>query len=233
MIKFNGIDLQDIAPVKIEDIDVSPIALSPVTRPRPIQYGSEFVRMSGGTRKVTITFALLEMNRDERENAAQAIREWASTDVESVLELPHFATRHLECICTMLPDFSYRKWWENKLRIEFTCFNNVYWTSNDVIEVPCGVAFSIGGSAQPLMTIERNGVTKLTDQVYTNGVEAMTFSQIPAGNMVIDLNRQTAQIGQTSIMQYYDPTSTWMIPKVGAYQVIYGTGTIKYRERWV
>ena len=233
MIKFNGVDLQDIAPVKIEDIDVSPISLSPVARPRPIQFGSEFVRMSGSTRKITITFALLVEDKDEREQAAQAIRDWASTENESVLELPHFATRHLECICTMLPDFSYRKWWENKLRVEFTCFNNPFWTSNDIIEVPCGVAFSIGGSAQPLMTIERTGVTKLTDQVYTNGIEAMTFSQIPAGSMVIDLNRQTAQIGQTSIMQYYDPTSTWMIPKVGAYQVIYGTGTIKYRERWV
>jgi hypothetical protein len=233
MIIFNGVDLTETIPVQIEDIAVSPIQLNPVARFRAIGFGADFVRMGGGERTVTITFALLEADRTEREKAMQALRDWACIGAEYTLELPQFEHRHLECAVTMLPDYSYRKWWENKLRIEFTCFNNVYWTSNDVIEVPCGVAFSIGGSAQPLMTIERNGVTKLTDQVYTNGIEAMTFSQIPAGNMVIDLNRQTAQIGQTSIMQYYEPTSTWMIPKVGAYQVIYGTGTIKYRERWV
>lgn len=233
MIRFNGVELTDVVPVKIEDIVVSPISLSAVARPRPIQFGSEFVRMSGGTRKVTVTFALLDIDREEREQFLQDVRDWAKIGAEYTLELPHFTNRHLECAVTMLPDTSYRKWWENKLRIEFTCFNNPYWTSNDVIEVPCGTSFSIGGSAQPLMTIERNGITPLTGQVFTNGTDSMTFSRIPAGNMVIDLNRQTAQIGQTSIMQYYAPTSTWIVPAIGAYQVIYGVGTIKYRERWV
>ena len=233
MIKFNGVDLQDVTPVKIEDVVVSPIALNPVARPRPIQYGSDFVRMSGGTRKVTVTFALLETDRDERERMLQDLRDWASIGAEYTLELPNFSNKHLECAVTMLPDTSYRKWWENKLRLEFTCFNNPFWTSNDVIEVPCGTPFSIGGSAQPLMTLERTGVTRLTNQVYTNGIESMTFSQIPAGSMVIDLNRQTAQIGNTSIMQYYLPASVWIVPKTGANQSIFGVGTIKYRERWV
>lgn len=233
MIRYNGVELTDLVPIKIEDIVVSPITLNAVARPRPIQFGSEFVRISGGTRKVTVTFALLEMDKEERERLVQVLRDWANIGAEYTLELPNFTNRHLECAVTMLPDTSYRKWWENKLRLEFSCFNNPFWTSNDIIEVPCGTIFSIGGSAQPLMSIERSGITQLSDQVYTNGTEAMTFSRIPAGNMVIDLNRQTAQIGQTSIMQYYVPTSTWIVPKVGAYQVIYGAGTVKYRERWV
>ena len=99
--------------------------------------------------------------------------------------------------------------------------------------VPCGTVFSIGGSAPPLVTIERSGVTALTNQTYASRTESMTFSTIPAGSMVIDLNKQTAAIGNTSIMQYYKPSSTWIEPKVGANQLITGNGTVKYRERWL
>lgn len=233
MIIFDHVEMTDVAPVKIEDITVSPIALSPVARQRAIEFGADFVRMGGGTRTVTISFALLDANNADREAEMQAIRDWAKINGEYTLELPEFANKHLECVCTSFPDHSYRKWWENKLKLTFTCFNNPYWTSNEVIEVPCGTLFSIGGSAQPLMTIERSGVVPLTNQSYSNGTNIMTFSSIPAGSMVIDLNRQTAAIGSTSIMRYYVPTSSWIVPKIGAYQNITGAGTVKYRERWV
>ena len=233
MIKFHGVELTDIAPVKIEDVVVSPIALNPVEHPRAIQFGSEFVRMSGGTREVTVTFALLDMDAWNREMLFDKISSWAQTETEQTMELPQFEDRHLECICTEFPQHSYRKWWESGLALVFTCYNNPYWTSNEVIETPCGTQFSIGGSAPPLMTIERMGATQLTNITYTNGTEAMTFTRIPAGSFVIDLNRQTAAIGKSSVMQYYSPTSKWITPKVGAYQYINGVGTVKYRERWV
>ena len=233
MIIFNGVDLTETIPVKIDDITVSPIQLEPVVRPRPVQFGSTFVRMSGGTRTVTVTFALLDIDLEEREQMMENLRAWASIGKEYTLSLPQFPNKHLECAVTQLPDHSYRKWWENKLRLVFTCYNNPYWTSDEQIEVPCGTVFSIGGSAQPLMTIERSGVSSLANQTYSNGKESMTFKQIPAGNLVIDLNRQTAAIGKTSIMNYYSPLSTWIVPKVGANQNITGAGTVKYRERWV
>ena len=233
MIIYNGVDLTELVPIKIDEIMVSPIQLNPVARPRPIQFGSEFVRMSGGTRKVTVTFALLDIDINEREKLLQTLRDWASIGAEYTLELPEFDDRHLECAITSLPDHSYRKWWENKLKLEFTCFNNVYWTSNQLIEVPCGTPFSIGGSAPPLMTIERTGAMPLSNQTYSNGFDSMTFTTIPAGALVIDLNRQTAAIGKTSIMKYYKPNSKWIVPAVGANQKITGVGIIKYRERWV
>lgn len=234
MIIYNGIDLTETIPVQIEDITVSPIQLSAVARQRPIRYGAEFVRMSGGTRNVTITFALLEIDRDSRERYMQNLRDWASLGAEYTLELPEFSNRHLECAVTMLPDYSYRKWFENKLRIQFTCFNNPYWTSNDLIEVPCGTQFSISGSAPPLMTIERRGSTPLTNATYSSAAGGnMTFTTIPAGTLTIDLNRQTAAIGGSSIMRYYTANSTWIVPAIGANQVINGIGTIRYRERWV
>ena len=233
MIKFNGKEFTELFPVKIDDIVITPIEINAVARQRAIQFGAEFVRISGGTRTVTITFALLDSDIDNREQVMNDIREWCSIGAEYTLELPQYPTRHLECAVTQMPDYSYRKWWENKLRIVFTCFNNPYWTSNELIEVPCGTSFSIGGTAPPLMTIERNGTNALANQVFSNGTASMTFAQIPAGKMTIDLSRQTAAIGKTSIMKYYKPNSKWIVPAVGANQKITGVGTIKYRERWV
>lgn len=233
MIKFHGVDMTDNFPVKIEDITVSPIQLNPVARQRAIEWGADFVRMGGGTRTVTVSFALLERDINKRERTMQDLRDWATTEGEETLELPQFEGRHLECVVTQMPDHTYRKWWENKLKIVFTCFNNPYWTSNDMIEVPCGTLFSIGGSAPPLVTISRKGVTPLANQSYSCNGQVMTFSTIPAGNMVIDLNRQTAAIGKTSFMRYYVPTSTWIKPVIGANQRVTGTGTVAYRERWV
>ena len=233
MIKFNGKEMTELFPVKIDDITVSPIQLNPVARQRAIQYGAEFVRIGGGERTVTISFALLDSDIDNREQTMNDIREWASIGKEYTLELPQYVNRHLECAVTQLPDYSYRKWWENKLRIVFTCYNNPYWTSNELIEVPCGTSFSIGGSAPPLMTIERKGNSPLANQTFSNGTASMTFTTIPAGNMVINLSKQTAAIGKTSFMKYYKPTSTWIVPAIGANQRITGVGTIKYRERWV
>ena len=233
MIKYNGKEMTALFPVKIDDITVSPIQLNPVARQRAIKYGAEFVRIGGGERTVTVSFALLDSDIDNREQVMNDIREWANIGKEYTLELPQYANRHLECAVTQLPDYSYRKWWENKLRIVFTCYNNPYWTSNELIEVPFGTSFSIGGSAPPLMTIERKGSSALANQTFSNGTASMTFTQIPAGNLVIDLSRQTAAIGKTSIMKYYKPTSTWIVPAIGANQKITGVGSIKYRERWV
>ena len=233
MIEFDGVDLEELVNIKIDDIVVSPIRYSPVARTRTINFGSDFVRMYGESRTVTISFAVLEMDHDERERQLQTIRDWAKTDKEYVLQLPHFGNRHLECVCTQHPDTSYRKWWENRLNVQFTCFNNVYWTSNEIVTVPCGTSFSIGGSAPPVMTIENNSVVALQNQTYASPTESMRFTTVPAGKLVIDLNRQTAAIGSSSIMRYFVPTTKFIVPRIGAGQVITGTGTVNYRERWV
>ena len=233
MIIFNNKELTNIAPVKIEDINVSNIQLNPLARQRPIAYGMDFVRLSGGTRTVTVSFALLERDANTREMYMQEVRNWAKIGKEYTLELPEFSDRHLECAVTQLPDYSYRKWWENKLKIVFTCFDNPYWTSNELVEVPCGTSFSVGGSAQPLISISRTSATSSSNQTYTDGSNSIKFTTIPAGTLTINLNRQTAAISGTSIMKYYDPTSSWIKPKTGANQNIRGTGTVRYRERWV
>lgn len=231
MIVFNGVSLESVANVKIEDIRVSPIKLQPVTRPRAIRYGSEFVRMGGGERTIAITFAVLDMNEINRHSALMGISQWAKTDAEYKLELPTEPTKYLQCVCTSKPEPSTRQWWESKLRLVFTCYDNPYWTSKAEKSVACGTAFNVLGDAPPLMRIERTLSSSASNQTYSNSVQSMTFSTIPAGNMVIDLNNQTAAVGNSSIMSYYAPSGSFIIPKIGT-QTISGTGTVKYRERW-
>ena len=81
------------------------------------------------------------------------------------------------------------------------------------------------------MRIERTLSAAASSQSYSDGTDTMTFSSIPAGNMVIDLNRQTAAVNGSTIMQNYTFGSRFITPKNGT-QTITGTGTIKYRERW-
>ena len=231
MIVFNGVALESVANVKIEDIRVSPIKLNPVARGRAIRFGSEFVRMGGGERTVTITFALLDRNEINRHAAIMAVSQWAKTDAEYRLELPNEPNRYLTCVCTSKPEPSTRQWWESKLRLVFTCYDNPYWTSKAEKSVVCGTAFNVLGDAPPLMRIERTLSGSASNQTYSNSVQSMTFSTIPAGNMVIDLNNQTAAVGSSSIMSYYAPSGSFIIPKIGT-QTISGTGTVKYRERW-
>lgn len=231
MIVFNGVALESVANVKIDDIRVSPIKLNPVARGRAIRFGSEFVRMGGGERTVTITFALLDRNEVNRHAAIMAISQWAKTDAEYRLELPNEPNRYLTCVCTSKPEPSTRQWWESKLRLVFTCYDNPYWTSKNEKSVSCGTSFNVLGDAPPLMTITRTLTSTASNQTYSNSTESMTFTTIPSGTMTIDLNNQTAKVGTSSIMQYYNPSGRFLIPKTGT-QTISGTGTVNYKERW-
>ena len=231
MIYYDGVSLKSVADVKIEDIRVSPIQYEPVTRPRPVRGGSVLVRNRAGTRTVAITFALLKDDEIARQKALDAINLWAKTDKEYRLDLPGHPERYLMAVCTSKPEPSLRQWWESKLRLVFTCFENPYWNSKAEKSAACGSDFFVLGDAEPLMRIERTLSGAASDQAYASGGKTMTFSTIPAGNMIIDLNNQTAVVGNTDIMQYYNVNSRFIIPKTGAMKIT-GTGTIKYRERF-
>lgn len=231
MIVFDGVSLESAAPVRVEDIRVSPIQYNPIARPRAIRWGSEFVRMIGGTRTVTITFAIQEMNRILRHQYFMALSAWAKTDKEYFLELPEDPVRGLFCICTGKPEPSARQWWEAKLRLVFTCFNNPYWTSKATKSVECGTQFNVLGDAPPIMRIERTVSATVYSQAYGLDSNQMGFTTIPAGELVIDLNNETAAVDGTSIMQYYAPSGTFLVPRTGI-QTVVGTGTVKYKERW-
>ena len=231
MIKFGGVDLTDIAPVRIDDIRVNPIQVTPVARQR-IGFGQDFVRMTGGNRTIVITFALLEADLDARFQTIQEIIKWAQPFEECPLVLPMDENKYFDCRCTSHPEPSYRQWWESKLRLVFTTFDNPYWTSNEEIRTQCGTPFSVGGTAPPLMKITRTLVSRVANQTYAANGQSMFFEQIPAGNLKIDLNRQTADVSGTSIMQYFGKTGQFITPTTGNITIT-GNGQILYRERWV
>lgn len=232
-IVFNSTDLGTVAPVKIDDIRVSPVGLAPLARERAILPGSDFVRSRAGIRTVTITFALLESNRTDRENHLSAIVGWAKTDAEYKLTLPHYTTRYLTAVCTGHPDASYRVWWENSLRLVFTCFDNPFWTSETRNTVACGTEFTVGGNAPPTMSIQNTFNAAAENVAWSDGTNTLTLASVSssATAVTIDLNRQIVRRGTTSLMGSVTYTSKFPVPKVGT-QTITGTGTVYYRERW-
>ena len=230
MICYNGIALESVAPVQVEDIHVSPIAISPTVRDRPIQPGADFVRAKKGTRTVAITFAVLTENRDARQRHLHAINKWAESKAPAPMQLEDHPGVYLLCICTNKPEPSTRQWWESKLRLVFTAYDP-YFLSMQEKSCACGTAFVALGDAEPKMEIRRTLGSAASSQTYGNGSESMSFSQIPAGNLVIDLDRQTAAVNGSSIMDKFGLTSHFLIPKTGS-QTITGNGTVYWRERW-
>ena len=168
--------MNSVADVKIEDIRVSSIQYSPVTANRPIEAGAFFVRNRCGTRTVSVTFALLKMDRSARQSALMAVSAWAKTDKEYKLELPGHPDHYLMAVCTAKPDPSTRQWWEAKLRIVFTCFDNPFWTDKIEKSVACGTQFTVFGDAPPLMRIVKHRDSAASDQTYTLGGKNMKFS---------------------------------------------------------
>lgn len=236
MIVYDGISLNSVAGIKVKDVQVSPIQYDEVTRPRAIRGGSVFVRSRAGTRTVVITFALIEENDINRQAALLAISQWAKNDKEYRLELPGHPEHYLMAICTDKPEPSLRQWWESKLRLVFTCYDNPYWNAKSEKSVACGTSAYILGDAPPLMRIERTVTgSAASNQSYSLDGRTMTFSSIPVGNAVIDLDSQTAYSvngsTETNLMQYYNVNSRFLISRTGSVNIT-GTGTVKYRERW-
>ena len=230
MIIFNDVDLEELAPVKIDDIHVSPISLNVVAQQRSIQWGQDYVRTVGSNKTVTITFALLEQDINARYQTILSIVDWARVGEEHSLRLPMMDGYHLDVICVEVPSPSYRMWWEDNLRLVFHTMDNPYWTSDNENSADFGRDINIGGNAPPLMRIERTLGTAEANRSYSNGTESMLYTTIPAGRLVIDLNKQISTVSGSNIDRYLSPTSTYIIPRTGS-QNLRGQGTIYYRER--
>ena len=229
MIYYRGIALESIAPVKIEDIRVSPIIQAPVARDRPLDAGQAFIRTHEGTRSVSVTFAIMEQRPDIRQRYIEAVTAWALTEAPAAMQLPNHSGKLLDVLCTGLPEPSTRQWWESRLNLNFTAFDPFFY---DITEksAECGTALTILGNAPPKMRITHT-LSAQGDLTYSDGTNSMAFASVPAGDLVIDLNKQTARVGTTSIMSCLSFTSRFIIPKTGSVTIT-GSGTVKWRERW-
>ena len=227
---FQDKPLESVAPVKVVDITVAPVQMQTTVRDRPINAGAEFVRRRDSTRSVEITFAILEQDNDMRVRSLQNVYKWARLGVKGRLRLPNY-DGYLNAVCTALPSPSLRMWWESKLRLTFTCYDP-YWYDDYEHSVACGTEFVAIGGVPPLMRIENTFAASASNVAYSDGTHTMTFSTVPAGKLVIDLENQTAAVDGVSIMDKYTFGSSFIMPYCGN-NTITGTGTVFWRERWV
>ena len=226
---FHGVPLNNIAGARVTEITLTPIQWSATARARPILAGADFVRLTGGTRTVTMTFAMLEKDAEIRQEQIMAISGWLRTDEPQPLVLPGHPGRYLNAICTEFPEAYAREWWQ-ELRATWTCFDP-YWTSMTEKSAACGTEIRIAGSAPPYMRIT-DTLTASADRTYTDGTDTMTFEAVPAGDLEIDLEKQTASVNGSSIMSGYTFASSFIVPHAGS-MTITGSGTVRWRERWV
>ena len=226
---FHGIPLENVAGCKITDITVNPIQWAPTARARPIRAGSDFVRLVGGNRTITMTFALLDSDMEARQEALMAVNSWLKTDTPEQLVLPGYPGRYLMAICTEFPEPYLRQWWQ-ELRVTWTAFDP-YWVSMTEREANCGVEFEVRGSAPPVMWIT-DTLTATESRVYSNGSETLSLASIPAGDLIINLNEQTAVDGNLSVMAAISFDSTFPTPRTGT-MTITGSGKVHWLERWV
>ena len=229
MIFYHGIALETVAPVMIEDIRVSPIIQAPVARDRPLNAGQTFIRTHEGTRSVGITFAIMEQNPDIRQRYIEALTAWALTEKPEPMQLPNHANKLLNVLCTGLPEPSTRQWWESRLNLNFTAYDPYFYSITEK-SAACGTAFVVLGNAPPRMRITHT-LSEEDNLTYSDGTKTMAFSNVPAGSLEIDLNKQTARVGTSSIMSGLSFGSRFIIPKTGS-QTITGSGTVRWRERW-
>ena len=234
MITYKGINITDIAPVEIADIVVSGVKRSAVVRDRPLLPGAEFVRITDNTRQVTITLADLTDNMDTRLSEIDAINAWASGQEPDKLVLPFKGGQYLMAVCTSYVEPSYRQWWENKLKLVFTCYEP-YFNAPAENSLVLGTAANISGSAEPLMRIVTTLNAQASSLSWTDGTNTLTLSgTIPAGTITVDLNKQTIMHSNgTSLSSLLTLASRFPEIKRTMNITCASGGTLFWRERYV
>lgn len=232
MVLFNGVALESVAPIKVQDIVVSPIAQKVTTIDRATQPGAYFVRVRGTTRTVTISFAVITQVRPTRERHIQAVRRWAESDKPGLLLLPDRVGQYLSAVCTAYPQSNVRAWWDVPT-LTFTAYDPFFLDAAENV-APCGQGFMAGGSATPHMEIRAQLASATQNPSWTDhlGNRISLSGSVGPGLVVIDLEAQTVTENGASIMsQYVWPESTFFPARLG-YNRITGPGNVYWRERW-
>ena len=235
MIVYRGINITDIAPVDIADIVVQTVKRSAVTRARPLQPGTEFVRITDQQRVINITLADLTNDMESRISEIEAINAWAAGDEPGKLVLPYCDGKYFDAVCTQYIEPSFRQWWETKLKLVFTAYDP-YYNAPAENHLALGNAARITGSAEPLVRIETVLESSASGLAWTDGTNTLTLTggTIPAGTVTVDLNRQTIMHSNgTSLSSMLTLASRFPpIKKVMEITSASG-GTLIWRERYV
>jgi phage-related protein len=231
MERFNGIALEDIAPVTISGVYVEPPKIKPKWEDRPVDSGAHFIRTRYETRTIEISFYLPVVDAVERAEYIAAINAWAHSSEPKQLETSKRPGKYIMAVLSELPSPSAGEWWE-KLIIKFEAGEPFFYDSG-LTAVPIGTSFEINNvyGAVDAYIEWANPSTASSPAWVLDGITTITISgSVAAGAVELYVNPIAATLAGTSVMDQVTIASRPFDLTYGAH-IITGNGTLFYRER--
>lgn len=235
MVEFNGIEINEVAPVNVLDVVISAAPVNVAMLDVPLAVGSKFVRRKIGTRTVTVTFVLMEEDEEARRGYIADIVDWATSDREQVLKSTPDANGHLMAVCSQYPEQSSKQYWE-VLTLEFTASDPRY-VENNEHTASATSKITVQKKQSPLFRIEQNISSAISSPTWRLGSEFVKLEgQVSPGNLVIDFERESVTLNGESIAEKVTIDSTFFKLVKGENQIACENGAggaVHWRERWI
>lgn len=235
MVEFDGVELCDVAPVRVMDVFVSSPSVEVTALDVPLRAGAHFVRRKLGMRTVTATFVLLEPDEEKRRRYLADIVAWASSERECRLRSTPELEGYLMAVCSQYPDQSSREFWE-VLTLVFTAVDPRYTGCAENV-CPVSGRICVTRHEQPALVIRQTVDRPLSSPAWRLGDDCVRLSgQVLPGELTIDFDCQSVMLNGDSIAGQVTIESTFFSLQRGANQIICenGAGGVAYwRERWI
>jgi len=233
MVTFNGISISDIAPIYLGNVEIEAPRIIVTSQDKPISTGDRYVRSKYAPRRVFVPFSFSRGTQAMIADWMQSIYKWAHSAELCELTTPNRPGQYAMAKCTKLPSVSLIGNRKDKMEIEFTIYDAMFY-SDELKAVACGTSFEIDGVDIASGYIEDVNVAEVTDPEWVlDGDEAVTISgTIAAGTIKVDLDEKSVYLGTVSQMTKVDLASRFFDLTPGVH-VITGDGTLYWRERWI
>lgn len=237
MVSFNGISLESIdSAIKILDVTVGAPQVQNTTIEPALADGDIFARARFLSRKVLVTFLVMEDDMQRRALVLSRITAWANTRSPQKLRVPQEERGYLTAVCSSFPDDSARDYW-TELHVEFTC-NSPYYQANEESSVDLGDSHvvTVVHADAPAWRIEQTVSNALAYPMWALGSKFVQFVAVGTGKLVITRSDQTAMLGENSALPALMLGSRFFDLAAGLNQIDTENGAggvIYWRERWL
>lgn len=239
MVKYNSRSLEAISDaLHIVEVLVSAPDVNNTTIQPALRHGDIFARQRYGTRKVTITFVVMEDDEAARRQIIREVCSWARSTEPQKLELPQEPNGYLMAVCSGLPDNNAREYW-NTLTLSFLADDPFFYANTESNQ-----AIPLNGFAG-IWLLQYDGADWRLEQTISGGLTApmwrigdtqISFSALPAGQLVIRRDKQSADIDGESVLPAMMLGSRFFDLKTGANMIETSGGAggmLYWRERWI
>ena len=236
MVTFDGVTLSEILPqVEFVDISIGSPSIETVTRDMPGRPGSFYVRNRYGMRNIVLTLSLELPDELFRSAARNTLFAWCSKTEPKWLQLEQVPGRHLIAVCTSLPDFSVRDWWED-IQITFTAIDPFFIDDTEK-SANVGEPLTITGDTNALAVIRQTQIESAPNPKWI--MDAGAFLQLDTlinGDIVIDFDAGYIENDGTPVLSQLTLDSRFFIFPPGVHTLSGdggAGGTVYWRERWL